>query len=240
MPSLLWSVSPQAVQDVRRLVAIAPKLQRRLARGLRSVGRTEVEIAALAARLGSLQQRVLDAAEVASRTRSDGFPETDVLDELPSMLGALEGAAETVHASLDITLPVLTEKVEEVQRAQSVQRPERHVAPVFVTVPQRSEAPPKAKPEAAAPYIGAETAMLQEPASGPVSVSQLQDAEWPLGTWVELRSERQQVRTKLTWVSPQQSLFLFTAEDGSTQSMTRRMRDKLLSQGQLRRLEAMA
>lgn len=240
VPSLLWSVSPQAAQDVRRLVAIAPKLQRRLARGLRSVGRTEVEIAALAARLGSLQQRVLDAAEVASRGRSDGFPETDVLDELPSMLGTLEGAAETVHAGLDITLPVLTEKIEEVQRAPSVQRPEGHIAPVFVTAPQRSEEPSKAKPEAAVPYLGVETAMLQEPASGPVSVSQLQDAEWPLGTWVELRSERQQVRTKLTWVSPQQSLFLFTAEDGSTQSMTRRMRDKLLSQGQLRRLEAMA
>ena len=156
------------------------------------------------------------------------------------MLGTLEGAAETVHAGLGITLPVLTEKIEGMHQAPSVQRPERHVAPVFVTVPQRSEAPPKAKPEAAAPYISAETAMLQEPASGPVSVSQLQDAEWPLGTWVELRSERQQVRTKLTWVSPQQSLFLFTAEDGSTQSMTRRMRDKLLSQGQLRRLEAMA
>ena len=65
-------------------------------------------------------------------------------------------------------------------------------------------------------------------------------AEWPLGTWVELCNERQQLRTKLTWVSPQQSLFLFTAEDGSTQSMTRRMRDKLLTQGQLRRLEAIA
>ena len=64
--------------------------------------------------------------------------------------------------------------------------------------------------------------------------------QWSLGTWVELRSERQQLRTQLTWVSPQQTLFLFTATDGSTQSMTRRMRDKLLTQGQLRRLEAIA
>ena len=79
--------------------------------------------------------------------------------------------------------------------------------------------------------------------SASVQAPQLNGAdlsEWPLGTWVELRNERQQLRTKLTWVSPQQSLFLFTAEDGSTQSMTRRMRDKLLTQGQLRRLEAMA
>jgi hypothetical protein len=54
---------------------------------------------------------------------------------------------------------------------------------------------------------------------------------------VELRNERQQLRTRLTWVSPQQSLFLFTAADGSTQSMTRRMRDKLVAKGQLRRIE---
>ena len=63
-----------------------------------------------------------------------------------------------------------------------------------------------------------------------------ESAQWALGTWVELRSERQQLRTQLTWVSPQQSLFLFTAEDGSTQSMTRRMRDKLLAKGQLTRI----
>lgn len=54
---------------------------------------------------------------------------------------------------------------------------------------------------------------------------------------MELSNARQSIRTQLTWVSPQQTLFLFTATDGSTQSMTRRMRDKLLAQGQLRRVD---
>jgi hypothetical protein len=46
------------------------------------------------------------------------------------------------------------------------------------------------------------------------------------------------VRTQLTWASPHHTLFLFTAADGSTQSMTRRMRDKLAAEGTLRIIDA--
>ena len=239
VPSLLWSVSPQAAQDVTRLVAIAPRLQRRLARGLRSVGRTDVEIAALAARLGSLQQRVLDAAEAAGRSGSDEFARADVLGELPSVLAGLDGASETVRAGLDITLPVLTDRVEELPSVAVMREPQPRAAthssgPVFkTTAPQKTVSAPLGEPEA--------VVSAPMPTHAPMGQSKPADvAEWPLGTWVELCNERQQLRTKLTWVSPQQSLFLFTAEDGSTQSMTRRMRDKLLTQGQLRRLEAIA
>ncbi|MEX8194275.1 DUF1631 family protein [Comamonas guangdongensis] len=193
VPSLLWSVSAQAAQDTSRLVALAPRLQRRLARGLRSVGRSEMEIAALAARIGSLQQRVLDIAEAAARARP--AQAADVLDELPSVLADLEGGAESTPLVLQDGLPVLTEVVER-------------------------------KPLAAEAVVAPQAVLVADAPSG----------EWSLGTWVELHNERQQLRTRLTWVSPQQSLFLFTAEDGSTQSMTRRMRDKLLTQGQLRRI----
>lgn len=239
VPSLLWSVSPQAAQDVTRLVAMAPKLQRRLARGLRSVGRTDAEIAALAARLGSLQQRVLDAAEAAGQSGSDEFARVDVLGELPSVLAGLDGASETVRAGLDITLPVLTDRVEDppsvaVMREAQVQASTHSSGPVFkTTAPQKIVSAPLDETEAVVSAPMPTHASMGQ--SKPADV-----AEWPLGTWVELCNERQQLRTKLTWVSPQQSLFLFTAEDGSTQSMTRRMRDKLLTQGQLRRLEAMA
>lgn len=55
-----------------------------------------------------------------------------------------------------------------------------------------------------------------------------------VGSWVELRINGVWVRTQLTWASPHGSLFLFTCADGSTQSMTRRSRDKLLSIGNMR------
>ncbi|AVT12565.1 DUF1631 family protein, partial [Paracidovorax avenae] len=45
--------------------------------------------------------------------------------------------------------------------------------------------------------------------------------ELSIGTWVELTTNHRAVHTQLTWASPHHTLFLFTAPDGSTQSMTR-------------------
>lgn len=59
-------------------------------------------------------------------------------------------------------------------------------------------------------------------------------AEFVVGAWVELITNGRAVRTQLTWTSPHGTLFLFTAPDNSTQSMTRRMRDKLAGEGSLR------
>lgn len=61
--------------------------------------------------------------------------------------------------------------------------------------------------------------------------------DYALGQWVELSRDRQVVRTQLTWCSPNGALFLFTAADGSTQSMTRRMRDRLVAEGALRSID---
>ena len=196
VPSLLWSVSPQAAQDAGRLVAIAPKLQRRLARGLRSVGRSEVEIAALAARIAGLHQHYLDAAQAAVQPRPDSFAPTTLLNRLGDATGDDASDRGSSGGHLGIT----------------------ELAPLVVDL-ECSSLPMAAD-------------------AGVLSKASTDKEEWPVGVWVELSNERKQLRTQLTWVSPQQSLFLFTAEDGSTQSMTRRMRDKLLAQGQLWRLEA--
>ncbi len=55
-----------------------------------------------------------------------------------------------------------------------------------------------------------------------------------LGCWVELLVNEQWTRTQLTWASPHGTLFLFTSAVGTTQSMTRRSRDKLVAAGHLR------
>jgi hypothetical protein len=55
-----------------------------------------------------------------------------------------------------------------------------------------------------------------------------------LGSWVELMTHGEWVRTQLTWASPHGTLFLFTSVYGTTQSMTRRTHDKLVAAGQLR------
>jgi len=91
--------------------------------------------------------------------------------------------------------------------------------PVEETPPAAEESAPEAPVEAAAP----------DPY-----------ADFVIGAWVELVTNGRMVRTQLTWASPHGTLFLFTAPDASTQSMTRRMRDKLASEGSLRVVPAPA
>lgn len=111
--------------------------------------------------------------------------------------------------------------------------PEPEPEPEHVPEPEPAVAPP------------AEAAVVDEPV--PVQEQQAQPAEsgerpgpdtplLPMGAWVEVRTNQGAVRLQLTWSSPHQTLFLFTAPDGNTRSMTRRMLDKLLAEGTLKRV----
>lgn len=101
-------------------------------------------------------------------------------------------------------------------------------------VPTQATPAPKAAPvPAPTPATSTHTATPAPVApAAPPAVSSSE--HFPIGTWIELRGNRQTVRTQLTWASPQGTLFLFTGADGSTQSMTKRMRDRLLDEGALR------
>lgn len=54
-----------------------------------------------------------------------------------------------------------------------------------------------------------------------------------LGAWVELLSDNRWVRAQLTWISPHNTLFMFTSDGGRSHSMTTRMLQQLLSAGRL-------
>lgn len=56
----------------------------------------------------------------------------------------------------------------------------------------------------------------------------------PLGSWVEIWTNGNWMRMQLSWASPHGTLFLFTSVFGTTQSMTKRSRDKLVAAGHLR------
>ena len=86
-----------------------------------------------------------------------------------------------------------------------------------------------ASEERAAGVDSGETAQAVAPVSGTSSFANLQ-----LGSWVEMRVQDRWVRTQLTWASPHGTLFLFTSAYGTSQSMTRRSRDKMVAAGSLR------
>jgi hypothetical protein len=106
--------------------------------------------------------------------------------------------------------------------------PEEARASNFIDLP---DSPADAQPEALTPEPVSDTgdaAMVTDSAED----ATLQTLA--LGSWVELMVNEQWVRTQLTWASPHGTLFLFTNAAGSTQSMTRRSRDRLVAAGQLR------
>ena len=61
-----------------------------------------------------------------------------------------------------------------------------------------------------------------------------QAAELLLGAWVELLSDSRWLRAQLTWISPHNTLFMFTSDGGRSHSMTSRMLQQLLTAGRVR------
>ncbi|MFO1193382.1 MAG: hypothetical protein U1F00_14635, partial [Rhodoferax sp.] len=54
------------------------------------------------------------------------------------------------------------------------------------------------------------------------------------GEWADLLLGGVWVRARLTWISPNRSLFMFVSGAGLAHAMTRRMMDRLQAQGRLR------
>ncbi|MBE0473001.1 DUF1631 family protein [Rhodoferax sp.] len=68
-----------------------------------------------------------------------------------------------------------------------------------------------------------------EPVSSAAELAQL-----TVGAWLEMRVQGTWQRSQLSWISPQSSLYLFTNVNGNTQSMTRRVLEKMLAVNALR------
>lgn len=125
-------------------------------------------------------------------------------------------------------MPAAHERARPVEDGNPWIAPEEAAASNFVSL-EGDSLPPPVDP---APLLPDFVHTQPEPASNTVDM--------PLGSWVELWHNGQWVRTQLTWASPHQTLYLFTGVFGATQSLSRRLRDKLLASGKLRLLSGHA
>lgn len=153
--------------------------------------------------------------------------ETDRLNEaIPGLLAKLRKGLKTINYPAVQTSAFLQRLVALHQAA--FEKP----APAPVSAPAGE---PEVAPEATEPSESAEASAPapQDSAQAPLDTPDPY-ADFVIGAWVELVTNGRVVRTQLTWASPHGTLFLFTAPDASTQSMTRRMRDKLAAEGSLR------
>lgn len=152
-------------------------------------------------------------------------------ESIPGLLAKLRKGLKTINYPATQTSALLQRLVGLHQAAfeKPASAPVVHLVsepePTVVVGPE-SVVPDESAPSAAA--------VPEESVPAPAEVAPDPYADFVIGAWVELVTSGRVVRTQLTWASPHGTLFLFTAPDASTQSMTRRMRDKLAAEGALR------
>jgi hypothetical protein len=152
-------------------------------------------------------------------------------ESIPGLLAKLRKGLKTVNYPATQTSALLQRLVGLHQAAFEKPAPAPGVGvapdpePAAVVAPEPVAVDESAQSVAAVP---------EEVAPTPAEVAPDPYADFVIGAWVELVTSGRVVRTQLTWASPHGTLFLFTAPDASTQSMTRRMRDKLAAEGALR------
>ena len=135
-------------------------------------------------------------------------------------------ATEETPAARD-TSPVI-------EREHSLEDGNPWIAPEEARSSHFIDLPDVAAATAPATSERADTNALASPAGA------MDDGDVPLGAWVEIKTQDQWLRTQLTWASPHATLFLFTSAHGTTQSMTRRSRDRLIEQGRFRIISGQA
>lgn len=244
VPQILWCAQPaHAPEDAQRMLPLMTHMQVTIREGLRSVGQSEQSIAEVLQRIAGLQHQVAQSAA----------------QLLPVM--------QQVDVPLEPPVAAQVSKAPEPQAGQQPEKEKRRSRTLGETPAQTFFAEPAPAPlEPVVPTSEVQPTPVDVPLSAPVPVQEeiQQPAIEPpldisssaplqpssaqaqsgaggsgleLGQWVELTTNQRTVKTQLTWVSPHNTLFLFTALDASTQSMTRRMLDKLTAEGMIRKLE---
>ena len=252
-----WAVQQQKQQAQQEQRAAQARAAARAQRRQQLAQQVAANIRGLSAEVGQVPVEIMDFAtgpwaDVVAQAQlqdpqgAEGDPH-GYLALVPLLFWSVQSGMESADRErLAQALPGMRATLEEGMR--SIAYPEAEIS-AFVSLLQGlhqralevSEAPaaPAALPAAAAPNMAlnasAELDIVLDDLPAPAASA---DDGFAVGVWVELVSNRRRVRTQLTWASPQGTLFLFTAPDGSTQSMTRRMRDRLSAEGALRILPA--
>ncbi len=236
IPALLWSAHPElARQSISKLTRLVPKLLATLRDGLETIRYPATKTSAFFEALMAVHQ-------VAFKSTSDspvppdpmpGAERYDRVEEGDPWI-APEEAESSNFIELDDIDIAKSSAPATASGAPATGSPSAEIdtASVVSMAPVPAVLVPTPQPET--------TEAVAEAVPVPVPAEATIDGDLPLGTWVELLTGDQWVRTQLTWASPHATLFLFTSAHGTTQSMTRRSRDRLVQAGRLRMISTQA
>lgn len=213
--ALLWSVHPELTKNnIAKLTRLVPMLLATLRAGVDTIEYPATKTSAFLEELMALHQRAFRAA--AKGAGEVVAPGATALPDLPVVTHAEAGVGR--HA---------------VEEGDPWIAPQEAQASNFMECLDLTSAPTDALAQP-------QSTLLPPAITEPMPISGEALDNLVLGSWIELMSDGQWVRTQLTWASPHGTLFLFTNGFGATQSMTRRSRDKLAAAGHLRLVSAKA
>ncbi len=209
LEDLFWSVRPdQTRQQPGQLVKLIPQLLKGLREGLARIHYPEAEAEQFFSQLFALHQGGLDGVSAARNLRAVSRPAapTWLAPEEARDSGFIDDLGGASAGDFAATVP----------------------GDFNATVPADF---PATEPMG---LVDRETetgqlALEQAPAVTTFTLDQLQP-----GHWVELLVGEHWTRLQLVWLSDNASLCLFSSAGGANHSMTRRMFDRLVAQGQLR------
>jgi hypothetical protein len=216
--AMLWSAHPDLARaNPAKLTRLVPRLLATLREGLETIQYPAVLSSGFQEALMAIHQRVFRANT--------------------SLQGDAAGDASQPAVAL-------SDRVHPVLEGDPWIAPEEAQASNFVELQEsQPELPPPDAPLLpdllSGPSPGGSAAMSPDLPAGSEAPA-VSDDDFILGCWVELWTNGQWQRTQLTWASPHGTLFLFTSVFGTTQSMARRSRDKLIASGRLRLLSGQA
>jgi hypothetical protein len=226
--AMLWSAHPRlARKNIAKLTKLVPLLLATVRDGLETIRYPATKTSAfLEALMGLHQTAFRAAARAAKKAQAAG--------QVP-----VGGADPSVEKPADLELDLELD-ADEAADSTPEYEPTQHVRLHVVEDGNPWIAPEEARASNFLDFV--DDAKSQAPAGAaqafpvlpPVHGAEGAAEEMPLGSWFEVRTGGQWIRTQLTWASPHGTLFLFTSAFGASQSMTRRTREKLVAAGDMR------
>ena len=237
---LYWSVCPEKVgTETDRLLRLIPGMLNNLRAGLKTIEYPAKQASEFFDKLMTLHQRSLqknasvaqrsgwgELAEVSSAraARAAGKPSAD-----PADLWLAPNEAQSSGFLEDVGIDFTS--VEEPETQVMAYDETVHAGSQFVSiddpVPMRS-GPDEPNTHRAIKPTGGMVAMAMDPSMNASALRQ--------GEWVNMLRGGSATRAQLIWVSPEQTMYMFTTSTGRNQSMSRGTLDRLIKQGHVQLL----
>ena len=238
---LYWSVCPEKVgKDTDRLLRLIPGLLNNLRAGLKTIEYPAKEASAFFDKLMTLHQRSLQKnAQVAQRSGWGELAEVSSAREkhAENHDAGKPGAVDTANVWLAPNEAHSSGYLEDVGiDFTSVEEPETQVMAYDESVHASSQF---VSMDEVQDITAAETASTAKSSGGMVAMAMDASMDASVlrqGEWVNMLRGGSATRAQLIWVSPEQTMYMFTTSTGRNQSMSRGTLDRLIKQGHVQLL----